>query len=79
MSYDMINPDGSITRKPGTYNLKKAKATIARTYEINDKIRAEKKRKNDEALADRSERIAHFFRKLNDNKSAKIEDYVPRD
>lgn len=79
MSYDRINPDGSITRMPGTYNLKKAKATIQSTYGINDKIRQEKKRKNDEAFADRAERIAAFFKKLNDNRTAKIEEYVPHD
>lgn len=79
MSYDRINADGSITRVKGTYNVKKNRATIARTYVINDRIRAEKKRKNDEAFSDRSERIAAYFRRLNDNKSANINDYIPHD
>ena len=79
MSYDRINPDGSVTRMPGTYNLKKAKATIQSTYDINEKILKARKQKNAEAFADRAERIASFFKKLNSNKSARIEEYIPRD
>ncbi len=79
MSYDRINPDGSITRMPGTYNVRKAKATIQRTIDINLKLREQKKQKASEDLADRSERIASYLAKLRDNKSANINDYVPKE
>lgn len=79
MSYDRINLDGSITRVKGTYNVKKNRAVIANTYVINDRIRAERKRKTQEGLQDRAERIASYFRKINDNKSADIRDYIPHD
>ena len=79
MSYDRINPDGSITRVPGTYNVKKAKAVIQSTYAINDRIRQERKRKIEEGLGDRAERISSFFKRLRDNKSAKIEEYISHD
>lgn len=79
MSYDRINADGSITRVKGTYNVKRNKAIIANTHVINKRIMAERKKKNEEGLADRSERIAAYFRKLNDNKLADINDYIPHD
>lgn len=78
MSYDRINPDGSITRMPGTYNIKKARATIQRTIDTNLRIREQRKKQRDDDLADRSERIASYLAKLRDNKTAKIEDYVPK-
>lgn len=76
MSYDRINPDGSITRMSGTYNVKKARATIQRTIDTNLRIREQRKKQREEDLADRSERIAAFLAKLRDNKTAKIDDYV---
>lgn len=78
MSYDRINPDGSFTRMPGTYNVRKARATIQKTIDINLKIREERKKKKDDDLADRAERIAAFFARLKDNKRADINDYVPK-
>lgn len=79
MSYDRINPDGSITRMPGTYNVKKNKAAIAETIARNDKIRADRKKQHAEGIADRAERIASYLSKLRDGKRVKIEDYIPHD
>lgn len=76
MSYDRINPDGSITRMPGSYNPKKAKAIVQSTIDTNDRLRAEKKKKHEEAFAEKSERIAAYFKALNNDKLVKIEDYA---
>jgi hypothetical protein len=79
MSYDRINPDGSITRVPGTYNVKKNRAIIQGTIDNNLRLRAEKKRKQADELSDRADRIATYLRLVNDGKRVDIRDFVPHD
>lgn len=76
MSYDQINPDGSITRMKGTYYINKARAQFREIDEHNQNLRASIRKKQQEDLAERSEQIAGWFRQLNDNKSISLEKYL---
>lgn len=74
--YDQINPDGSITRVPGTYHIDKARAKIRSIDEHNKKLRQSIDKKQAEDLAERAEMISGWFRRLNNNENISLERYL---
>lgn len=74
--YDQINPDGSITRMPGTYHIKEARAKIKSINEHNEKLRKSIEKKQAEDLAERSEMVSSWFRHLNNHGSSSLEKFL---